>query len=89
MPLGDYVTTEDSCSCPAYLYRAGPCKHIDQLREIKARAKGSEMTETAMEKTTQVAASDHGRGDNRRRPLQACCPKSGWHTTGGCASRSG
>ena len=52
MPLADYVTGEDSCSCPAFWYRPGPCKHIDQVREIKARPKGSEMSETAMELTT-------------------------------------
>ena len=39
MPLGDYVTTEDSCSCPAFQYRPGPCKHIDQVREVTEHLK--------------------------------------------------
>ena len=39
MPLGDYVTTEDSCSCPAFMYRPGPCKHIDQVREVTEHLK--------------------------------------------------
>jgi len=33
---GDYIVTEDSCTCPDYIYKkkdiGGSCKHMDLLK---------------------------------------------------------